>query len=408
MKHIKASALPTVLIISVLILIVLAIGFQFWNMNSFYYIRYHAMKQQKMHLSSALTMFCVDSTFVSQMNEQKQYRLYEDDEHSVVYLEYFPWGLYECVNTSNFDQSIRASHLVGKSQDTYHAPALWICERDHAISLSGDPVFSGKLFLPQSGIDYIHLNFDSYRGKPISETSVEVSDQELPQIDSTYVKMMDDLRIMPSSLSDNIPSHYHSFFNAPIYAKLPNADAELYAKGRLVLYGNKVRVAASWKVSDVLLVARHVTVEEGFSGAMQIIATDTVIVEKNTYLHHPSGIYLRGNEKKTYLHLCEGSRIEGYALVEGDEEGRDGFVVDIHCRQDAGSQLIGLLYVNGIAHLEGEITGAAYMKECYYLSGEHMYMGLIYNAKITRSDEPAFPILFTNSEYRRKEVKKME
>lgn len=408
MKYLTASALPTVLVISILILIVIAMGFQYWNINSFYYLRYHAMKQQKMHLSSALILFCSDSTFSTQIKEQKQYQIYEDDKQSVVHLDYFPWGLYECINTSNFDESIRTTHFIGKSQDTYQSPALWVCEGDHAISLSGESELLGNLFLPKSGINYISLDFASYVGKIIPYTSIRTSDKELPQIDSTYIKLMDNLRKRPALLSEEIPSHYYSFFNEPIYRALPNTDEALYAKGRLVLYGDRVRVPASWKISDVLLVGKHVTIEEGFSGAMQIIATDTVIIEKGAYLHQPSGVYLRGNENKTYLHLCEGSHLEGYALVEGDEEGREGFVVDIHYRQDEGARLTGLLYVNGIAHVEGEIVGAAYMKECYYLSGEHMYTGLIYNARITRSNNLAFPVLFKNSVYRRQKMKKIE
>lgn len=383
-------------------------AFQFWNINSFYFLRYHSIKQQKMHLSSALSIFCNDSLFPDQIKIEEKYQLYEEDEHSVVYLDYYPWGLYECVSASTFDHSMRTIHLVGKSQDTYYSPALWVCDRDHSISLSGTAQISGKIFLPKNGINYTQLNFDSYRGQIISSDFIHTSNKELPPIDSTYIKLMEGLKTPPLSLSDKIPTHYHSFSNDPIYALVPENDEDLYAKGRLILYGDKVRISSSWKMSDILLVARHVTVESGFSGALQIIASDTVVIEKGAYLHSPSGVYLHGNSDKTYLHVCADSRLEGYAVVEGDVDGSEGFIVDIHYRQDRGSILSGLLYVNGIAHLEGIISGAAYLKECYYLSGENMYSGLIYDGKIIRGDNLAFPIFFKKSKFNRKIIKKIE
>lgn len=408
MKKTTASALPVVLIISILMMIVILMAFEFWNINSFYYIRYHSVKQQKMHLSSVLTLFSVDSLLARQMVEEKKFQLYENDEHSLVYFESFFWGLYDCVNLSNFDHSIKDSYLLGKDKDNYRTPALWVCEREHAISLSGNANIKGKAFLPKNGINYLQLNFDNFRGELLPSSSIRISGKELPLIDSIYIKKMVALKKNATLASSEIPSHYHSFFKEPIYALIPSETDKFYAKGKLVLYGDKILVKSSWEISDVLLIAKNVTIESGFSGSLQIVASDTVVIEKDVYLHHPSGIYLQGNQDRTYLHICKGAHIEGYAIVEGNVESRSGFVVDIHYRQDNESVLAGMLYVNGVAHLEGVILGAAYLKECYFLSGENMYEGLIYDGKITRYDDLGFPILFKGGGYKRKEVKKME
>ena len=389
-------------------MIIVLIAFEFWNMDSFYYLRYHSEKQQKMHLSSALSIFCNDSVLAEQMRTEKKYQLYPEDEHSLVFLQPSLWGLYECVGISNFDHSIDAVYLVGKSQDTYNSPALWVCERDHPISLSGEAKISGELFLPKSGLSYINLNFDTFRGEIIPSTVIHTSDKDLPRVDSVYLQSLRTLKNPPASLSNEVPSRYHSFLNEPVYASVTGTSDELYAKGKIILYGDKVHLDATSKISDIILVARYVTIESGFSGALQIMASDTIEIEKGAYLHYPSGIYMHGNKDKAYLHVGLGSRIEGYIVVEGNVEGGDGFVVDVHYRQDKDSQLTGLLYVDGIAHLEGTIRGAAYLKECYYLSGENMYSGLIYGGKIIRSDALAFPFLFKESGYNRKSVKKIE
>lgn len=381
-------------------------AFEFWNINTFYYIRYYFDKQQKMHLTSTLSILCNDSLLSEQMRIDKKYQLYEEDEHSSVYFDIYPWGLYECINMYNFDKTIHTVHIIGKSQDSYRSPAIWVCDRDHSISLSGEAEISGELFLPKNGINYINPSFDTFRGDIIPAAKIHTSNKDLPSVDSTYLQLMRDLR-NPSVSVSQIPLEYHSFSNDVIYASVTDNE-DIYAKGRIILYGDKVHISSSCKISDIILIARYVTIESGFSGALQIMASDTVEIEKNVYLHYPSGVYIHGNRDKAFLHIGSDSNIEGYAIIEGNAEGGNGFVADIHYRQEHGSQLTGLLFVDGIAHLEGSVVGAAYLKECYYLSGEKMYSGLIYNAKITRSENIAFPFLFKESKFNRKSIKKIE
>lgn len=408
MKKVKASALPTVLVISVLILILILVAFQLWNISAFYYAHYHFIKQQKFNLSSAFTLYYNDSTFTDKLDKDEKFQLYEQDNRSIIYLEHQSWGLYECVSTHNFDHSLSSVRLVGKAQDTYRCLALWLCERDNSLSLSGEADITGEVFLPKNGINYVTLNTDSYQGNPISSTHIHTSEKDLPPIDSIYLQQIEKFRKLSTTLIEDIPPHYHSFSNNLICALAPERSEELYAKGKIILYGDIVVIPSSWQLSDILLVARHVTVEEGFSGSLQIVASDTVIIREGAYLHYPSGIYLSGNNDNTSLHICKKAQIEGYAVVKGDVEGGDGFIVDIHYRQDESSTLTGLVYVDGRAHLEGIISGCAYLKDCYYLSGESMYSGLIYNGKIIRNNSVAFPFLFKESGYRRKEIKRVE
>ena len=89
-------------------------------------------------------------------------------------------------------------------------------------------------------------------------------------------------------------------------------------------------------------------------------------------------------------------------------EGGDGFLVDIHYRQEEGAKITGLLYVDGIAHIEGAVIGAAYLKECYFYLGENLYSGLIYNAKFSRNDNVTYPFLFKDSKFNRHLIKKIE
>lgn len=409
MKKIRGSALPTVLVVSVLISLLILGAFQLLDMNTFYYSRYHFIKQQKLHLISALDVVCNDSLSYENAVIEGKLQLYEDDLHSNIYMEHYPWGLYECICLSTFDRSLKNVYLVGKAKDIDCMPALWLCERENTFSLSGEAEIVGNLYLPRNGISYVQFDLGKYRGELISSSLIHTSDKELPSMDSTFLKTMEEMKeVVPAFLSE-IPNQYYSFQNEPIYAVIPEKTREsFYAKGRLVLYGDRVIIPATWELSDILLIAKHVTVESGFSGSMQIMASDTVVMEEGAYLHYPSGVYLNGNNDKTYFHICKDARLEGYAVIKGDIENGSGFVVDIHSRLDKGSILTGLLYVDGIAHIEGTVSGCAYLKECYYLSGEYMYAGLIHDGKIIRNNDIGFPFLFKESGYRKRKMKMVE
>ncbi|MDR0938385.1 MAG: hypothetical protein LBN29_03370 [Mediterranea sp.] len=396
MKKVSASALPTVLVISVLLLVIVLMAFELWNANTFYYIRYHARKQQEMHLTSALTLYRNDSLLAGRLLEGNAYQLYEDDPRSAVILREQPWGLYERVDAANADSTAAASWLVGKARDIPTRPALWICDREHSLTLAGEAGVDGEAYLPKSGLNYGMFHQRPYSGEPLATARIRTAGKELPAIDSAAVRRMDAL--LSASPREG----------EPISALSDEGDAP--SRRQTSLYGDKVKIPGSWKLTDVLLIARHVTVEAGFSGSMQIVASDTVIIEEGATLRYPSGVYLhgRGGKNKTHLHLCADARLEGYAIVFGDADGSDGFAVDIHYRQEKGSRLSGLLYVDGTAHVEGAVSGAAYLKECYFLTDEEMYAGLLFNARFERSDDRAFPLLFRNGGYQRRVAKRLE
>ncbi|MDR0893652.1 MAG: hypothetical protein LBN24_13770 [Mediterranea sp.] len=410
-RKVSASALPTVLVVSVLLLVILLMAFELWNVDTFYYIRYHAQKQQRLHLSSALTLYCNDSLAAEHLAAGIPHPLYADDGRSAVTLRSYPWGLYECVVVANVDSTAVAAHLLGKACDIPQRPALWVCDREHSLSLAGEATVEGEAYLPKSGLNYATFHQTAYSGPPLSTTQIHTSNKALPPIDSTEVQRMDALlSTAPSrSFDEGVPPRYHSFRREELRFVLPSApDEAMYAKGRIILYADKITIPRTWQLSDVLLVARHVTIASGFSGSLQVVATDTVVVEQGAQMRFPSGVYLHGNQGKSYLHLCADTRLEGYAVVLGDVESSNGFVTDIHYRQDTGSSLAGLLYVDGTAHVEGHVDGAAYLKECYYLTGEEMYAGLFFNARFSRNDKEAFPFLFGGSGYERKIAKSVE
>jgi hypothetical protein len=408
MKKLEASALPTVLVISVLICLLVLFAFVLFDINALFYSNYHYARQQKEHLNSAFVLYCNDSTLLSSLGQENEYLLYKEDQSSQVRYEIRPWGFYEYVTISTQDEKFHSTRLIGKSQDCEYGAALWVCNRDMALSLAGTTEIKGPVYIPINGINYIQLGNEKYQGQMIDDYYVDLSEKELPDIDSSYLETVDRLRNqqgISSFPTGEEAKQYHSFKNETLHFSIPENTDDLSARGNIVLHAGEVTISSNAILSDVILVAKKVTIEDGFAGSLQIIASDTVIIEDNVHLRYPSGIYLNGNKRKTYLSLANHSRVDGYAIVMGNCEGGSGLHIDQNYRQKSTATFQGLLYVDGIADVSGEIYGAAYIKECYYLPENGIYAGTLHSVKIHRSDKIAYPLFFSKSMYKRKEIK---
>jgi hypothetical protein len=335
--------------------------------------------------------------------------LYEDDSSSVVCFTIKPWGLYENVSVSSADGKFHSTRILGKKQDCKQEAALWVCSRDMALSLAGNTRIEGPVFAPVNGVNYIQLGNTPFSGKTIANYDIHLSGRELPPADSIYLKELNALYKNEKSMAQPVPLNkkqtYYSFIKETSYFALPQKTEDLVLQGNAILYGDEVTISSRSIINDVILVARKVIVEDGFTGSMQIMASDTVILKKNVHLLYPSGIYLNGNNGKTFLNIGPQSRLDGYALINGNVDKGNTLLISPNYHQEPDAVFCGLLYVNGTADMNGIISGAAYIKECYYLPVNGIYVGTLYNVRIERGKQIVYPFFFKTSTFQRKEIK---
>lgn len=407
MKHLKGSSLPTVMVICILISLLILFAITLFDINLLSYSVYHKMKQGKEDVNSAFVLYCNDSTFIDSFDTEQAYTLYEDRPSSAIQLQVKPWGFYECVSVSTSDKKISTFQILGKAQECIYEAALWVCSQDVMLSLAGKTEINGKVFIPINGVNYVQLGSVPFRGKELEDGNIDLSEKELPLLDSLRLEMVDKLCDRDNAVL--FPSHqerktYYSFEEEASHFLLSEIT-DLQIRGNVVLYADEIVLTHESKLSDVILVARKVTLDKGFSGSLQIIAQDTVLVKDNVQLQYPSGVYLRGNEGQTYLDLGKHSKLDGYAIVLGNTERTYGLSIEHSYSQDSTAVFNGLLYVDGIADIRGEFAGALYLKECYYFPENGIYAGTINDAKISRNNQIAYPFLFSETSYQRKVIK---
>lgn len=352
-------ALPAVLVVSVMILLLILFAYSAVTLNMRRYSLYHEKKQQREDLRSALVLYCTDSTLCA-AGDSAEVELFAG--HDAVTVSVEPWGLYEKVTLSNgYPDKYRT--LVGRRYECDVRAAFWLCDRNRALSLAGDARIDGPVYMPLNGINYTEVNRRYYTGEHIPESLLRISSAVLPEADSVWL-----------------------------------------AYARKLCRKNNEEVILQYGTRDTVICGRSVKIRSGFRGSIQIFASDSVIVEGGASLEYPSGIYVDSGDRRPYVALEKGAEVKGYVIVtsrNSDSQLRYPSYV-----QKNGAKLEGLLYIEGSCNLEGNIRGAAYVKDCYYYSDRNVYAGTLYDAKIVRSDSLAFPV-FMKGPYERKMIKKL-
>lgn len=401
---VKATTLPVVMVISVLILLVVLFVYSLWDMNFLYYASYRYKRQQQENLNSATVLYNNDSTFLRDYNREKTFRLYETDSTSTVHFLIRQWGFYECLHVSSHDRNFSSIRLIGKRQECNYRASFWLCDRNRALSLSGETKIRGKIFIPLNGINYTEIDGEYYKGEELPYSLLGIAEAQLPLIDSAslvFPKSLKEYRGLSVELPEATDSYY-SFRDSAHYFNVTEDRDNIILQGNAVLFADELKIPASSKISEAIIIARKVTIEEGFAGSMQIFCSDSVLIEENVTLQYPSGIYVDAGIDYPFVSLSDRSEINGYVIILGKR--KDEELLFPCYSQSPEALLRGLLYVDGTTNIQGELSGAVYLKDCFFTANRNVYAGTLYNTRISRNDNIAYPV-FLSGEYTRKEIK---
>ncbi|MBR5956392.1 MAG: hypothetical protein IK022_07620 [Bacteroidales bacterium] len=407
--HIEAFSLPTVIIISVLILLLILFAFSMKAVDLQNYTAFHIQKQSRMDLNSATALYMCDSAIMKGA-DSISIQLYDDGE-APISLERRQWGLYEMIAIGHSKEDpFRRRYMMGRKSECDNEAALWLCDRNRALSLAGRASISGLVYIPLNGINFIKIAGEKYSGDQIDNEMLRISGRSLPEVSEDVWTYLDSLERQSVDTYDfrNVPGSgkYLSFDEptAKVHCDIPGTT-EFHLNGNVILYGSRITISGKSEIRDILIHAGTVTIESGFRGSAQIFCTDSVRIQSGVTLEYPSGIFLNSAGEDPCVTIKNGSRVDGYvAVYDGD---RYDYALEHPClRLERGADIRGLVYMDGSCDIAGSIKGATYIKDCFYRGNGNMYAGTLYDTRIEREDSLAFPIML-DGPYRRKIIKKV-
>lgn len=391
--------MPAVLVISVLVMTVTAMAISLVTLDGKAYQEYCKGKQRILNLESALTVYRYDSSMFHTA-DSSYIVLYDED--SGIRISRKPWGLYEYVSVSD-RYGNTAGRLYGRESDSCHEAAFWLCDRNRALTLDTGAVIDGPVYVPPNGINYSGEDtaLMSVRAYP-----AKVSSAELPRVEDDFNERIQKVFMSGDETTMKYTGSriHRSFSSGPSVIMASRKDSVFMLSGMTVLHGEDIVISGKSEMHDVIICAEKVTVRSGFRGCIQIFSRDSVTVESGAKLEWPSGICVTSHSGFPYVELHKGCSVSGYVAVTGAEPDMElrypGYV------QQEKAKLNGLLYADCSCDIEGDITGAAYVRDCFHIEDGIKYPGTISSASITRDDKLAFPVLM-EGRYARKPIKRL-
>lgn len=395
-KRLDGHVLPTVLAVSMVILTGLAGLLLLYEQETLLFARDSRLRQSRADVASAYSLYRLHPGH-TQLLSTDGYRLFDSVPASKVHVTVRPWGLYELVRVSTADSLVRTARLFGAEPD--HRHTLHYRDDRRGVTLAGNTNLHGILFLPQNGLTYGRINSDFFSGEQVLPSSIRLSGTTLPAPDPAAERTVARLfSAAPAARSQMLPdSLFRSFVrDSTDVFRLGSAEiGDCRLLGNVILYGDELRIDSTCRLEHTIVCARKITVGRGARITAQLFARDTILVQPRAVLGSGSGIYA-----EKYAGLDEGVVVNGYVIVRDTVPRRPKSAC---YRQARTARVRGLVRVDGVAQVQGLVTGSLMLGEAAWFSPQGRYENTLYDLTLLENPETAHP-LWSTAAKRRKEA----
>lgn len=113
--YLRGNVLPTVVVVSVLLLTALLGLVMLWEQESLLFARSLRLRQARADVESAYALYRLHPG-LGALTALEGYLLYDSLPRSRVFLDATPWGLYEAVRVLTADSLLRVCRLFGRNR----------------------------------------------------------------------------------------------------------------------------------------------------------------------------------------------------------------------------------------------------------------------------------------------------
>jgi hypothetical protein len=371
---VKASALFIVIVISFLLASITS-GIVYYT----FYYKIQVANQQIYHklihnLNSAIAYVLYLPE--AQTSIDKTIDLY-GEENDRAQIKSKVWGVFNIASVSVSDKNItlEKSFLYGYAPDQASNAAIHLKNSDRGLRLSGKTSIVGTCYLPQGVVQAAAVDGYLYQGssKLIEGTIIKSTDQEIA-INLSIIKRSEELLSLnftqegsTDAEADKLftnDSLIHSFAEPILYLNYndPRLKEVTYLEGNIILYSSQpIHLSHTLKIKDALLVAPSLRFPENYQGSLQVVCSDSIVVESNVKLEYPSALLLIKKNianANPMIQVKKGARINGVIFAYSNALNDDKVYVQLQ----SGSYTMGQVYSTGSIDCQGTVHGGLMCK----------------------------------------------
>lgn len=312
-----------------------------------------------------------------------------------------PWGVFEkAYSKAHFrNKYFVKTAIIGGKFSTDDTPVLYLQDTQSGLSLVGNTMIKGAVYLPSQGVKTGYIAGNSFYGAKLIDGKIEKSEKKLPLLSKTLLTYLDELsKTNPSEQQEigtvnSVKSSVHSFEANTKYwvSKNPIVVKNLSITGNVIIKSSQqIIVKASAHLKDVILVAPTVIIEEGTKGVFQVLASKQITVQKNCELNYPSSLVLFQEELDTsqrntsnsminQIFIDSGTTIRGVVLYYNKKEVSN---FETAIKIASGVNVKGQVYCKGNIDLQGTVSGTVLTQQFLANQAGSIYVNHIYNGSI--------------------------
>jgi hypothetical protein len=312
--------------------------------------------------------------------------LYNEEADSIMIVRK-PWGLFEVVYSKAFQgaHSQTKTAIIAPMASEEGSSVIYTPDYNSAIYLVGDARIEGTVYASERKFSTGFINGVDFKGKRLLHGDAKVSKSEILSLDTTLVDRIKSFTKHASgdhtvNTLDRYPVQGIYSFEPPFanhYYSPQSIDlADSLAGNIIIESGIKVRVTPGAKLSDVILIAPAIEIDNEFIGSIQCFATRYIAVGNDCRLRYPSSLTLMGREQDSIIVVGRNTIVEGVVMIPGYDKmiGSKG-VLKIRKK----GLLHGSAYVNGQTDVQGSLWGHLMTRSFVAYDGETPYINHILN-----------------------------
>ncbi len=303
------------------------------------------------------------------------------------------WGFFSILQTITFNKhakKIRHALCFESSKDRH--PSIYLPGNYGGLKIAGETFLEGKSIIPNASLELTYLPNTNRTLKELIKGETEKADLYLPALKKEFQNL--DVKSIYANLKP-IP-----FFNKDTAVAFN--DKTLYIRSLDGLILNKkysgnivfqsfdsIYITSKSHIENCILIAPKVVFEEGFTGSVQVFATNKIILQKNVHLTYPSFLFLNENANslsdKNRIEVNEEAQIIGGILMTTQSFDQRNMM---QLKTAEKSVVGGLIYCTGEAEIRGTVIGSIYTNRFYLDYGGSVYTNHLVNAFISSKKIP--------------------
>ncbi|MDC7996888.1 hypothetical protein [Gilvibacter sediminis] len=261
------------------------------------------------------------------------------------------------------------------------------------LVVAGEARIEGTALLPERGVESAAIAGKYYLGeKLIFGNYRNVSSINFPRLDPKWLSKTDSLiTTIPESgisLSTEIKKTFsgsvsHVFSTDPLWID-QNIGGQV-----IIQSSSTVNITKQANLSDALIIAPKVIIEDGVTARLHVMATDSILVGNQVDLKYPSSLVLidKSGEEMTGNVSFIGEAKFGGNIIYYNSESNDE-ILNTNIGTNENTTIIGSIYANGAVELLGQLQGTLI---CYYTvanQNSQKYRNYIFNGRIITENLP--------------------